>query len=63
MLIPQGLRGGLSDGLEHSGLEPTLSVNELARGLRALSKDALSEVYQLINGDSVGAHDSSQSCR
>jgi AcrR family transcriptional regulator len=31
------LRGGLTDGLEHAGLEPTLPVNELARGLRALS--------------------------
>jgi AcrR family transcriptional regulator len=31
------LRGGLSDGLEQAGLEPTLGVDELARGLRALS--------------------------
>ncbi len=31
------LRGGLSDGLEHAGLDPTLPVNQLARGLRALS--------------------------
>jgi AcrR family transcriptional regulator len=31
------LRGGLSDGVEHAGLEPTLLVNQLARGLRALS--------------------------
>ena len=31
------LRGGLSDGLEHAGLEPTLPVDQLARGLRALS--------------------------
>ena len=31
------LRAGLSDGLEHAGLEPTLPVNHLARGLRALS--------------------------
>jgi AcrR family transcriptional regulator len=31
------LRGGLSDGLEHAGLEPTVPVNQLARGLRALS--------------------------
>jgi AcrR family transcriptional regulator len=31
------LRGGLSDGLAHAGLEPTLPVNQLARGLRALS--------------------------
>jgi AcrR family transcriptional regulator len=31
------LRGGLSDGLEHAALEPTLPVNQLARGLRALS--------------------------
>jgi AcrR family transcriptional regulator len=31
------LRGGLSDGLEHAGIESTLPVNQLARGLRALS--------------------------
>lgn len=28
---------GVSDGLEHAGLEPTMPVDELARGLRALS--------------------------
>ena len=31
------LEGGLSDGLEHAGLEPTLPAVQLARGLRALS--------------------------
>ena len=31
------LRAGLSDGLTHAGLESTLPVNHLARGLRALS--------------------------
>jgi AcrR family transcriptional regulator len=31
------LREGLSDGLEHAGLEATIAVHELARGLRALS--------------------------
>ena len=31
------LRVGLNDGLEHAGLESTIPVNELARGLRALS--------------------------
>ena len=31
------LREGLSDGLEHAGLETAHPVNELARGLRALS--------------------------
>jgi AcrR family transcriptional regulator len=31
------LERGLSDGLEHGGLEPTLPAVELARGLRALS--------------------------
>ena len=31
------LRGGLSNGLEHAGIEPTVPSNQLARGLRALS--------------------------
>jgi AcrR family transcriptional regulator len=31
------LEGGLSEGLEHAGLEPTLPAVQLARGLRALS--------------------------
>ena len=31
------LRGGLVDGLEHAGLETALPVDQLARGLRALS--------------------------
>ena len=31
------LRAGLSAGLDHADLEPTLPTNELARGLRALS--------------------------
>jgi AcrR family transcriptional regulator len=33
----QELQRGLSDGLEHAGLEPTLPAVQLARGLRALS--------------------------
>jgi AcrR family transcriptional regulator len=31
------LQGGLSEGLEHAGLEPTLPAIQLGRGLRALS--------------------------
>jgi AcrR family transcriptional regulator len=31
------LEGGLTEGLEHAGLEPTLPAIQLARGLRALS--------------------------
>jgi AcrR family transcriptional regulator len=48
------LRGGLSDGLEHAGLEPTLPVSQLARGLRALSYGlALDRVV----GDGRGSED------
>jgi AcrR family transcriptional regulator len=31
------LEGGLTEGLEHAGVEPTLPAIQLARGLRALS--------------------------
>jgi hypothetical protein len=31
------LVGGLSEGLERAGLEPTMSAVQLARGLRGLS--------------------------
>jgi AcrR family transcriptional regulator len=31
------LEGGLSEGLKHAGLEPSLPAEDLARGLRALS--------------------------
>jgi AcrR family transcriptional regulator len=31
------LERGLGEGLQHAGLEPSLSANDLARGLRALS--------------------------
>jgi AcrR family transcriptional regulator len=31
------LEGGLSEGLKHAGLEPSLPAKDLARGLRALS--------------------------
>ena len=46
------LRGGLNDGLEHAGLEPTLPLNELARGLRALSYGL---ALDRLVGDSPGS--------